>query len=536
LYGYSKHLAALGRHAESLAAAEESCALYRQVDDPESLARALTALGARLAQVGRCDEAVAAAAEAIDIHENLPPERTWWAPKAGVLWGYALVCMKAGKPSAKALEAVEQSIAIYDKAAQPNRRAFMEMYGGELGAARSVRADLLDALGRVGKPQSSGGGWGCDDSDPDGEPSAKVPPSHGRGEPDVGQRGSGGREPVAFIAGALAAGAAAVRDDAPNTVKVAYGRLRDAASARLAGQPDGERALEQHQADPQAGGEPLMAELARAGAGSDARLAAAAAAVMKLLDPAGPEAGRYEIRISAEGPSPPPAVQPADPASTITAPPLGPRSAFPANPPSDPSLRLPEGGWAGPGKARRWRWTGYIVLAGLVAWMTYELAGIIGVVIAIVLEAALAVWWPLAVTLLSPLVLNALAPVTWRIAYLQVILRWSENHLGAEEPGTLQAAALLARYLLEAGRLAQAMRLAEALTPVTARVFGPEHRETLTIAEGLVICYSLAGRRHDAVTLGRDVVARMAASGHPDQAALNKIVLDIASGRPAPPR
>ena len=149
LYAFSSRLAALGRHAESLAAAEEARAISRRVDDPETLARTLTALGARLAEVGRGDEAVAAASEAVDIQRKLAPEDTWWAPLAAVLWGYALVCVKAGKPSAHALATVEEAIAIYDKAAQRNRRAFTTLYGGELAAACSVRADLLEALGRT---------------------------------------------------------------------------------------------------------------------------------------------------------------------------------------------------------------------------------------------------------------------------------------------------------------------------------------------------------------------------------------------------
>jgi tetratricopeptide (TPR) repeat protein len=149
LYAWSSRLTALGRPAESLAAAEEACAISRQVGDPISLTRTLTALGVRLAEVGRGDEAVAAAAEAIDIQRNVPPREASWPHLAGALWGYGFVSVKAGKPSAHALAVADEAIAIYDTAARRSRNAFTQLYGGELAAAYSVRADLLEALGRA---------------------------------------------------------------------------------------------------------------------------------------------------------------------------------------------------------------------------------------------------------------------------------------------------------------------------------------------------------------------------------------------------
>lgn len=149
LYAFSSRLTAMGRHAESLAAADEACVISRRVGDPISLTRTLTALGTRLAEVGRGDEAVAAAAEAIDIQRKVPPQDAWWPHLAGALWGYGFVSVKAGKPSAYALAVVEEAIAIYDTAARRSRRAFNQLYGGELAAACLVRADLLEALGRI---------------------------------------------------------------------------------------------------------------------------------------------------------------------------------------------------------------------------------------------------------------------------------------------------------------------------------------------------------------------------------------------------
>lgn len=106
-------------------------------------------------------------------------------------------------------------------------------------------------------------------------------------------------DPVTLIVMALAADAgSAVRAEAPDSVTGAYERLMDAVRVRLAGHPSGEVALARYQADPQAGRALLAAELARAGAGNDAGLAAAALAVMELVDVAGAEAGKYAVAIS----------------------------------------------------------------------------------------------------------------------------------------------------------------------------------------------------------------------------------------------
>jgi tetratricopeptide (TPR) repeat protein len=149
LYGLSSRLTAMGRHAESLAAAEEACAISRRVGDPVSLTRALTALGARLAAVGRGDEAVGAAAEAIDVQRKVPSPDTSWPHLAAALWGYAFVSVKAGKLTARALAAAEEAVAIYGTAATRNQTGFSQLYGGELKAASSAQADLLEALGRA---------------------------------------------------------------------------------------------------------------------------------------------------------------------------------------------------------------------------------------------------------------------------------------------------------------------------------------------------------------------------------------------------
>jgi hypothetical protein len=103
-------------------------------------------------------------------------------------------------------------------------------------------------------------------------------------------------DPVALIVTALAAGAgAAVQDEAPDAIKDAYAQLQDGVRRRLALCPDAELVLAQHGADPQAGHVLLASKLARAGAGNDAGLTAAAVALMELVDAAGTQAGKYVL-------------------------------------------------------------------------------------------------------------------------------------------------------------------------------------------------------------------------------------------------
>ena len=84
-------------------------------------------------------------------------------------------------------------------------------------------------------------------------------------------------DPVTLIVTALAAGAAsALQDGASAAVKDAYARLRAAVKKRLAGRPEGELVLAEHEAAPQTWQAPLAAELSAAGAEGDADLVAAA--------------------------------------------------------------------------------------------------------------------------------------------------------------------------------------------------------------------------------------------------------------------
>jgi RIP homotypic interaction motif len=110
-------------------------------------------------------------------------------------------------------------------------------------------------------------------------------------------------DPITLIVTALAAGATAggldtVKDATKAAIKTADAKLRGLAKQRVAGQPDGELALERHAASPQKWETLLTGELTEAGAAGDAALVAAARALMELVDAAGARAGKYNVTIA----------------------------------------------------------------------------------------------------------------------------------------------------------------------------------------------------------------------------------------------
>jgi len=103
-------------------------------------------------------------------------------------------------------------------------------------------------------------------------------------------------DPVTLIVLALAAGAASgLKDAASSAVTDAYSSLKALAKKRFAGRPDGELVLARYEAAPQTWEAPLSAELAAAGADSDAELIAAAQELMTLIDEAGSRTGKYTV-------------------------------------------------------------------------------------------------------------------------------------------------------------------------------------------------------------------------------------------------
>lgn len=109
-------------------------------------------------------------------------------------------------------------------------------------------------------------------------------------------------EPISLILVALAAGAStgaidALKDSAKDAAKAAYAKLRGLARKRVAGQPDGELALDRYEAAPKKWEGVLTDELTAAGAASDAELVDAAKALMELIDQAGAKSGKYNVTI-----------------------------------------------------------------------------------------------------------------------------------------------------------------------------------------------------------------------------------------------
>jgi hypothetical protein len=105
-------------------------------------------------------------------------------------------------------------------------------------------------------------------------------------------------DPITLIVTALAAGAAsALQDGASAAVKDAYARLKALVSKRFADRPKGELVLAEHETAPQTWQAPLAAELSVVGAESDADLAAAAQALMSLVDEAGARSGKYVVAV-----------------------------------------------------------------------------------------------------------------------------------------------------------------------------------------------------------------------------------------------
>jgi hypothetical protein len=110
-------------------------------------------------------------------------------------------------------------------------------------------------------------------------------------------------DPITLIVEALAAGATAgtidaLKDNAKEAAKAAYGKLHDLVKRRFRENAGAELILAEHQADPGTYAAPLAKKLTEAGAADDAGLVAAAQALLDLVDPAGAQSGKYTVTIS----------------------------------------------------------------------------------------------------------------------------------------------------------------------------------------------------------------------------------------------
>jgi hypothetical protein len=103
-------------------------------------------------------------------------------------------------------------------------------------------------------------------------------------------------DPVSLVMTALTSGAAqGLAESASDAVKSACSRLKQLVSAKFSGTRSAEVALAEHAADPETWQTPLAKALTTSGAIDDEAVIKAAQQLMALLDPAGTEAGKYQI-------------------------------------------------------------------------------------------------------------------------------------------------------------------------------------------------------------------------------------------------
>jgi hypothetical protein len=106
-------------------------------------------------------------------------------------------------------------------------------------------------------------------------------------------------DPVTVIVTALGAGAAlGVKDTASAAVKDAYSSLKGLAKKRFANREDAQLVLAQYEKSPAKWESMITGELTEAGAARDAELLAAAQLLLSLADPAGSQAGKYNVDVS----------------------------------------------------------------------------------------------------------------------------------------------------------------------------------------------------------------------------------------------
>jgi hypothetical protein len=114
-----------------------------------------------------------------------------------------------------------------------------------------------------------------------------------------------GMEPITLILAALAAGASAggldaLKDEAKEEVKAAYGKLRALVGNRFreAETVNGEAVLAEYEQDPESFEKGLGKKLAEAAAGDDEALLAAANAVLELVGGQDGRSGKYNVTIT----------------------------------------------------------------------------------------------------------------------------------------------------------------------------------------------------------------------------------------------
>ncbi len=109
-------------------------------------------------------------------------------------------------------------------------------------------------------------------------------------------------DPVTLIVTALVAGAAAGGQDAVTSlVKDVYGGLKALVLRKVSTVEAGATAVEQHAKNPQVWEGPVKEAITASGADRDEEILAAARRLLEAADPAGAQAGKYAVTITASG-------------------------------------------------------------------------------------------------------------------------------------------------------------------------------------------------------------------------------------------
>jgi hypothetical protein len=153
LGGVARCMSELGRREEALAAVQEAVEIFRPLAATQptafepNLGAILDNFGKCLSDLGRHDAALAATMEAVGIFRRLAAAQpaVFESHLAQGLLGFGRVRSTAGLELPQALDAVQESIAMYRRLAQQGQLPFTE----EIRVATDALASLLEKLGRT---------------------------------------------------------------------------------------------------------------------------------------------------------------------------------------------------------------------------------------------------------------------------------------------------------------------------------------------------------------------------------------------------
>ncbi|MEV6710270.1 tetratricopeptide repeat protein, partial [Micromonospora wenchangensis] len=152
LNNLGNHLADLGRPEQALTPAEEAVRIRRHLAETNpdaylpNLATSLNNLGNHLADLGRPEQALTTTEEAVRIRRHLAETNPdAYLPDLAIsLWAYARVCVNVQTNLPQALDSITESITLY----HPLTEQLPQRFGGQLFSAYRTLVDVLDGLGR----------------------------------------------------------------------------------------------------------------------------------------------------------------------------------------------------------------------------------------------------------------------------------------------------------------------------------------------------------------------------------------------------